>query len=218
MNKILAFHLLFLIGITSNATDPYRRNSAIDIQQYIFQLEVNDSTNAIAGKALITILFKKSIGTFELDLMGFTAKGTGMTVSSILLNQKSISFQHLENILRIDLSDATQVNQTLTFEINYSGIPEDGLVIGLNKFGDRGFFGDNWPDRGHYWLPVVDHPSDKSAVEFIILAPHHYCVIANGIKVEESFVDEKRKLTHWKEEVPIPVKVMVVGIARFAVQ
>ena len=218
MNKILAFHLLFLIGTISHATDPYKRNPAIDVQHYTFQLEVNDSTNVIAGKALITILFKKSINTFELDLVALTAKGTGMTVSTILLNQKSISFQHANNRLKINLPDATQTNQLLTFEINYSGIPEDGLIIGLNKYGDRGFFGDNWPDRGEYWLPVIDHPSDKSAVEFIIIAPHHYSVIANGIKIEESFVDEKRKLTHWKEEVPIPVKVMVVGIARFAVQ
>jgi aminopeptidase N len=65
---------------------------------------------------------------------------------------------------------------------------------------------------------VVDHPSDKAAVDFIITAPLHYAVVANGIKIEESPVDSKRKLTHWHEEVPIPVKVMVAGIARFAVQ
>ena len=92
------------------------------------------------------------------------------------------------------------------------------MIIGKNKFGDRGFFGDNWPDRGHHWLPVVDHPSDKAAVDFIMIAPQHYSVVANGIKIEESPLDFKRKLTHWHEEVPIPVKVMVTGVARFAVQ
>jgi hypothetical protein len=36
----------------------------------------------------------------------------------------------------------------------------------------------------------------------------HYSVIANGLKVEVSFVSEKRKLTRYHEEVPIPAKVM----------
>jgi aminopeptidase N len=38
------------------------------------------------------------------------------------------------------------------------------------------------------------------------------------VKVEESFLSEKRKLTRYHEETPIPVKVMVVGIARFAME
>jgi len=92
------------------------------------------------------------------------------------------------------------------------------LIIGKNKYSDRGFFGDNWPDRAHHWLPVIDHPFDKSSVDFSISAPLHYSVVANGIKIEESYINEKRKLTRWHEEVPIPVKVMVVGIARFATE
>jgi aminopeptidase N len=131
---------------------------------------------------------------------------------------KKLLFNHLSNRLKITLTNPVKENEILIFEINYVGIPIDGLIIGKNKFGDRGFFGDNWPDRGHHWLPVVDHPSDKAAVDFIIIAPMHYSVIANGIKIEESPLDSKRTLTHWHEEVPSPVKVMVAGIARFAVQ
>src|SRR6185295_19485165 len=63
-----------------------------------------------------------------------------------------------------------------------------------------------------------DHPFDKSSVDFTIIAPMHYSVIANGVKVEESFVNERKKLTRYHEEIPIPTKVMVVGIARFAME
>ncbi|MFT5167251.1 MAG: aminopeptidase N, partial [Saprospiraceae bacterium] len=83
--------------------------------------------------------------------------------------------------------------------------------------GDRTFFGDNWPDRARHWLPTVDHPSDKATVEFIVTAPDHYQVIANGDQIEETNITDDTKLTHWKELVPLPTKVMVIGAARFAV-
>ncbi len=125
---------------------------------------------------------------------------------------------HQNDRLRIFLNHPVKKGDLRVFRVSYNGIPRDGLTIGKNKFGDRGFFGDNWPDRGRHWLPVIDHPSDKAKVDFIVQAPLHYSVVANGIKIEESFWHHGQKLTHWREEQDIPVKVMVVGIARFAVQ
>ncbi len=216
MNKYFIY--LLLISSFANATDPYPKNTAIDVTSYIFQLEVNDTTDIIAGKATVSILFKKPITEFELDLTNKDTSGKGMEALAVLLDGKKLNFSHKNNRLKILLSNPAKAETQLTFQIAYAGIPQDGLIIGKNKFGDRGFFGDNWPDRGHHWLPVVDHPSDKAAVDFIVIAPHHYSVVANGIRIEESPLDTKRKLTHWHEEIPIPVKVMVAGIARFAVQ
>src|SRR5204862_717351 len=45
-----------------------------------------------------------------------------------------------------------------------------------------------------------------------------YEVIGNGIKIEESLLSAKQKLTHWHEAVDISTKVMVIGAARFAIQ
>jgi len=212
------FIFLYFVCQLAWATDPYPKNPAIDITRYIFQLEVNDSTDIIAGTASASILFKKPVTEFELDLVNKDSSGKGMEMLDVLLKDKHVSYTHKNNRLKITLPVSAKAGDNFTFQIVYKGIPQDGFIIGKNKFGDRGFFGDNWPDRGHHWLPVVDHPSDKASVDFIIIAPLHYDVVANGIKVEESPLDTKRKLTHWHEEVPIPVKVMVAGIARFAVQ
>jgi aminopeptidase N len=212
------FIFLFFVCPFAKASDPYPKNSAIDVIHYIFQLEVNDSTDVIVGNASITIFFKKSLSDFELDLANQGASRKGMEVLEVLLDGKKINYLHTNDRLKILLPNPSKEATPLTFQVSYKGVPQDGLIISKNKFGDRTFFGDNWPDRGHLWLPVVDHPSDKAAVDFIVIAPHHYAVVANGIKIEESPLDYKRKLTHWREEVPIPVKVMVVGIARFAVQ
>src|SRR5258708_36659107 len=133
----------------------------------------------------ITVLFKKAISEFELDLVNPNAAG-GMEVKQVLLYGKPVGFLHQRDRIRIKLPAVSEPGNYLRFEIDYSGIPRDGLIIGKNKFGDRTFFGDNWPDRAHHWLPSVDHPSDKATCEFLVIAPDQYQVIGNGRKIEES--------------------------------
>ncbi|HEY5917197.1 MAG TPA: M1 family metallopeptidase [Chryseolinea sp.] len=192
-------------------------NDAIDVKHYNFQLELYDSTDVISGTATIQILFKKDLTTFELDLVNKDSKGAGMTVSDVTLNGKSLQFDHQQDKLKITLPEISHVGDLKRVVVSYKGIPRDGLIIGKNKFGDRTFFGDNWPERARHWLPTIDHPSDKASVDFIVTAPTAYYVIGNGIKVEESYVNARQKLTHWREEIDIPTKVMVIAAARFAI-
>lgn len=213
-------HKLFFLFLTSTlalAADPYPKNSAIDIQHYRFLLELNDSTNTIKGAAEVTILFKKTLSHLQLDLVGKSPKGFGMEANAVRHGEQNLNFSHAENRLRIALPATIQEGDTVRLQIHYQGIPQDGLVIGVNKFGDRTFFGDNWPDRARHWLPTIDHPYDKASCEFLVIAPDHYQVIANGLKVEQTNLPKSRMLTHWREPVPIPTKVMVIGVARFAV-
>jgi aminopeptidase N len=179
---------------------------------------VNDSSDVVKGNAQIKIACKKPVVSFALNLTSKNQKGSGMTVSSIKSSGKPVEYVHSENLITITLPKESQVGDTISVEIAYRGKPEDGLIIGKNKFGERTFFGDNWPDRGRHWLPSIDHPSDKAPVDFVIVAPNHYQVVATGRMIEESDLPFGRKLTHWKEQTPVAVKVMAVGIARFAVQ
>jgi aminopeptidase N len=64
------------------------------------------------------------------------------------------------------------------------------------------FFADNWPNRGHNWIPCHDDPADKATVEFVVTAPEHYQVVANGVQIEETSLGNGFKLTHWKEDTP----------------
>lgn len=216
MRKLFRLLPVFLFIVFVANGDPYPRNENVDVLHYIFKLNLYDSTDVITGEASITIAFKKAMQEFELDLVSLNSDNTGMKITSITENKKSIPFSHQNN--RIKISKAIAAGDQYTFVISYNGIPQDGLIIGKNKYGDRTFFGDNWPDRARHWLPSVDHPSDKASVEFIVSAPIQYEVVGNGLKREEGNLDNKRKMTHWRETVDIPTKVMVIGAARFAVQ
>ncbi len=207
--------LLLLIATSAFASDPYPKNENIKVNHYVFNLELNDSTDVIAGEALVTIHFIKPIASFNLNLIGKKNGTTGMEVSSVTSSGKPVDFSFANDLITIK----TPVSSgDVTFTINYKGVPADGLIISKNKFGDRTFFGDNWPDRGRHWLPTIDHPSYKATVEFSITAPSHYKVVATGKLIEESDIDKNRRLTRYKESVPVSTKVMTIGVARFAVE
>jgi aminopeptidase N len=186
------------------------------VQHYRYQIELNDINDKIIGRAAIAIKLLSNGQDIALDLVQTKSNGKGMKVDSVVSN-KGASFQQVKDRLIIHFAKPVPANTIDTITIVYSGVPLDGLIISKNKFGDRTFFADNWPNRAHHWIPCNDLPSDKASVEFIVSAPIHYSVISNGVLMEESNLSKTVKLTHWKEDVPIPTKVMVIGAAQFAV-
>src|SRR5436190_17371578 len=91
MKSFLAV-ILLLVMETVHAFDPYPKNEAIDIRHYLFRLDLNDSTNRIAGQATIDIRFKKSVSDFELDLTGLNATGQGMQVHEVTVDGQKGKF------------------------------------------------------------------------------------------------------------------------------
>jgi aminopeptidase N len=215
--SLLPLWAVLVFSVSLQAQEHYERFSQIDVQHYRFQLELNDQNNEVKGKAMVKVRFKDNIRSFHLDLVSESG-GSGMRVEEVSENGETISFEQQGERLEIELGSRTQEGEERTYLISYQGTPKDGLVIGQNKHGDRTFFGDNWPNRARHWLPSVDHPSDKASVEFVVTAPNHYQVVANGRLVEETDLDDDTKLTHWKTDIVLPTKVMVIGVAPFAVQ
>ncbi len=215
--------ILLFVCLFSNKSfaDTYPRNYFIDVLHYRFEISVSDNNNEIFGKASINIQFKKSnIKQFRLDLVNQSElrKGKGMMVQSISSNNQALNYTHVGDSLMIQLAKPSTTDTIITFEIQYKGIPEEGLRIIANKFGDRTFFSENWPNKTRHWLPSIDHPYDKATSEFIVTAPSKYQVISNGLLMEESVLGNNTKLTHWKQSVPVSCWLFVLGVAEFAVQ
>ena len=216
-NLIFALFLLLIFNHVSGH-DGYKRNLNADVLHYEFAVFVNDSTDVIEGITRIRIRIMGQTDSISFDLRGTGKNDKGMSVSAISLNDTDVKYKHENGKLIIFFSNITLKTDTLEFVIRYRGIPADGLIISRNKYGDRTFFADHWPDRAENYLPCIDHPYDKATVDFIITAPDRYRVVANGLLIEESDLDGNMKLTHWSEKIPLPVKVMSFGAARFAVK
>ncbi|AKD57687.1 M1 family metallopeptidase [Spirosoma radiotolerans] len=202
-----------LPGYAARFTQP-----GVDVQHYAFALTLSDSTNQIQGETTIRFTRADDRQTVWFDLISpRDSSETGMRVRSVSLpDGKTVPFSQRNDRVFINLAAAP--NQSTEVVIRYGGTPARGLIISQNKFGERTFFGDNWPNNARNYLPVVDHPSDKATCSFAVNAPATYRIIANGKLVNESSLPNGRKLTRWQENTPIPTKVMVIGAAHFAVE
>lgn len=219
-NSFLILCIVFFTN-TIPLNDGYPKNPNIDIINYIFKIELSDTTDEISVDLTVDVRFvEKSVEKVRLDLVNTSTEleNKGMVVSSVSSNGNALKFTHENDELFIHLSEPSKKNQRTKIQIKYKGIPANGLKIGDNMHGDRTFFSDNWPNRGRHWLATVDHPSDKAMCEFIITAPDHYQIVSNGLKIEETNLDDHKRLTHWKQSVPIASWLYVLGAADFAVQ
>jgi aminopeptidase N len=214
--KTVYLHLFFsIIYLSTYAEDGYKRNPLIDIQNYTFSITINDTNNVIYGEATISLNFKGETSSITFDLKNLNNSGKGMIVDSVHFNRGGARWNHSGNKMTITTDSIIQPGTAGIVKINYHGIPADGLIISNNKYKSRTFFSDNWPDRANNYLPCIDHPYDKATVDFIIIAPSHYEVVASGILIEESHLNGDLKLHRWKEEVPLATKVMAFGAADF---
>lgn len=200
--------------------DTYPKNPDIDILHYAFHLTLSDESDLIRGQATVQVQFKADgIDQLRLDFIRKSEEldGRGMVIKEVTLEEKVLDYTHDPRVLRISVPPSRK-DAILSIVIDYEGVPASGLIIGPNKYGDRTFFSDNWPNRARHWLPTVDHPYDKATSEFAVEAPTRYQVVSNGLMVEESTVGNGMRLTHWKQSVPISCWLYVLGVAEFAVE
>ncbi|MEE4278360.1 MAG: M1 family metallopeptidase [Halieaceae bacterium] len=199
--------------------DPYPVNADIDVEHYRFAIELSDDSDRIRVQARIDVrLAGDGSDTVILDLVNRKDGETGMSVESVSVDGRTMNYQHQDDRLAIALSDAILREGRVAIDVDYSGVPETGLIIGDNKHGVRSFFSDNWPNKARHWLATVDHIADKATAEFIVTAPQRLRVVSNGRRLEESSLGGGMKRTHWRQGVPISPWLYVLAASEFAVQ
>ncbi len=223
MKEIRYSILLFLLmgSISYSRADDYPKNPKVDVLNYIFRIILADDTDEIKCTVTVDVRYLGAgVEQLRLDLVNARPElgNKGMRVSDVHWEGNVLTYTHADDALQIKLPAPSVQNQRTQYTITYSGIPVTGLKIANNKYGDRTFFSDNWPDKGRNWLSVIDHPYDKAMCEFIVTAPAHYQVVSNGLLMEESDKGDGQRVTHWKQSVPIASWLYVLGVARFAVQ
>ena len=134
-----------------------------------------------------------------------------MVVDSVLLADKPAKFDRTSDTLNVLLPTAAKRGNKLDITVSYHGQPKEGLIFRKDRDGNPSATGDNWPDRVHYWIPSLDHPSAKATVTFTIAAPQRYQVVANGKFIS---LTGNAAVSHWKfdEAKPIPAYCMVVAV------
>ena len=202
---------LLLVALCACAcADSYPRQPGIDVQHYVFRVELRDDSSEISGETTVRLrIVQEGLSGMALDL------ADAMHVDAVTSGGAPVAFEHRDGRLSLPLAGA-HAGEMREFTVRYRGVPAGGLKILQNKYGERCFFSSNWPDLAHQWLPTVDHPYDKATGEFLVTAPARYQVVANGALEEEIDLGDGRRLTHWSQAVPIATWLYNIGVAQFA--
>ncbi|MFQ5537789.1 MAG: M1 family metallopeptidase [Gemmatimonadota bacterium] len=184
----------------------------VDVLHYDVEVAVSDTASWLEGRTRIRLVARVSDPLLRLDL-------TGMAVSEMRVQNARVIPTIHDGVVEAPLRAAA--GDTLRIFLAYRGVPDDGLFIGPNLHGSPSAFADNWPNRARFWLPSVDHPSDKATVRFTVHAPAAWEVVANGAlqgdpaptPLDAPGPPGPRRTWVWETGAPIPTYTMVIGAA-----
>jgi aminopeptidase N len=204
----------FIVFLAAYCVSAQRRERTVDNWRplhYDVNLTFDDQLSRLAAaRTDIKIeVLASSIDKVDLDF-------GDMPVDSVLVAGTAAKFERAAESLNVLLQTAAQRGNTLDITVNYHGRPKDGLVFAKDMDGKPSATGDNWPNRVHYWIPSLDHPSAKASVSFNIAAPQRFQVIANGEFIR---LIGNAAVSHWtfNEAKAIPPYCMIVAINEGAI-
>lgn len=184
---------------------PYR--PGIDVLDYNITIGLPDTGAMIQGDATLTVRRTARVDTLVLDLRD-------LRVERVLVNRRRQRFRRSDSTIHIPLPAGD--SGTFAVRVIYDGRVTDGLIVRRDSLRRWTYFGDNWPNRARYWIPSVDHPSDKATVTWSVRGPRGRTVVANGSLVERRVTGAGRNArvtTRWRQDQPISTYLMVFAAA-----
>ena len=174
----------------------------IDVTYYGINIEIDISNQEITGSVLIN----GSVGmdqpdSIELDL------ASALVVDSIVSSSGLLSFDHVDDMVKIPTQPAIPEGYDFSLEVFYHGHPPS-TGFGSFNFDEHLGVDHIWtlsePYGARDWWPCKDDPSDKAdSLDIIIIVPEEQIAVSNGILLEETDLGDGRKRYHWSERYPI---------------
>src|SRR5256885_1619790 len=198
----------FFLCLATLSAFAQRRERLVDSWRplhYDVDLTFNDQLTQIEARTDISVeVLAQTLTKIDLDF-------GEMAIDSVLVSGTATKFERTPEMLNVMLASAAKRGDKLNITVNYHGHPKDGLIFAKDADGKMSATGDNWPNRVHYWIPSLDHPSAKATVSFTVSAPQRYQVLANGKFIT---LTGNAATSHWKfeETKPIPPYCMIVAV------
>lgn len=190
----------------------YNPDRAGQVQHIALDLALDIDNQSFGGTCTITLTPARSnITQLNLDAVD-------LTISAVLVDNISQSFNYDGEILSIHLSEAT-TDKDLKISIEYSKEkPQRGLYFIAPD--------EHYPDKpsqvwtqgededSRYWFPCFDYPGQLATSEIKIKVPADYIAISNGELINTEEKDGK-KIYHWLQPQVHPTYLMTLAVGKF---
>lgn len=199
--------------------DPYAPelgNLGYDVQHYTLALTLDPRPQGwLCGRATLTALVTAAtLDEFALDFIGFAIQS--LTVDGVLAE-----YYRTADKVVIGLDEPLTMGDEFLVQIDYQGevvrrpSPYVPFTPSLGMFfpDPEMIFVVSEPDGARYWFPANDHPRDKAAFRFELLAPEGFTAVANGLLQSETPGPEGTTFT-WQHDYPMAPYLATVAVGK----
>lgn len=208
MKKILSL-ILIVINFTA-----FSQNYDYDVTHYTLNLKVNPAIYFIKGNVIITLKTTKITESIAIDL---TKK---LQVDSIICNEANITFNHNEDIIKVNFTSEIPANSTISLNIYYHGEPNSNSFGSFNTSTHNGIpimWTLSEPYGASDWWPCKNTLNDKAdSIDLYITTPKQYSVASNGLRISENIIGDSVKITHWKHKYPITAYLIAFAVTNYS--
>ena len=166
-----------------------------DVKYYKCEWSVDPAMRYISGKITSCFIITALTDTISYDLMD------DLIVDSVKQKNSLLSFEHLNNTVKINFGTQKFAGAFDSVTIFYQGIPANtgfGSFITTSHSGTPVMWTLSEPYGSRDWWPCKNGLDDKAdSIDVIITAPASYTAASNGLRQSIS-TDGVNKITHWK--------------------
>jgi len=188
-----------------------------DMHYVVFDLELSNRSNAVAGNVTLHAKALAPLDTFWFELRNH------MNIDSLKINGTRTTFIRQADVVKVALANALPINQSLVCQVFYHGIPPNTGQF-FNSVTTSNHF--TWKKPTTYtlsqpygapdWYPCKQDNSDKiDSVYFMGTTDDSLTVACIGILQQiEPLGNGKRKF-HWKTKYPTAMYLVGFSVARY---
>ncbi|MFA4923741.1 MAG: M1 family metallopeptidase, partial [Ignavibacteriaceae bacterium] len=185
-----------------------------DVQFYKLNVYVTHTPKYIKGDVTVTAKsLADSLTSVKLDLQNT------LTIDSITLSGKKISYQHLSNIITVQLDKAYSVNEIFSLQIYYQGTPGSSGFGSFETGYHNGFptiYTLSEPYGASDWWPCKDTPADKAdSADIWIRCDSSLKAISNGKLLGVKNNKNGTFTWMWQERYPIAQYLISMAISNY---
>ena len=215
---LFLIHSIFINAQVNKNTVPpvhHAPNREFNMLNINLNLHFDLINKKLLGEATETLIpLRMNCDSLHLDAVD-------MKILNIEMNGKDLQYKYDGKELAVALGKYYNINDTLTYVINYETVPKSGLYFILpdSSYPNRvpQIWSQSEMEDARYWFPCHDYPDDFLTSSVTATVPEAWTVISNGYlkKVNDDPVTNQ-KTFYWVEDKPHVIYLISIVAGKYS--
>lgn len=199
----LAAALAPLAAFAQAAASRERAGANLDVLHYTARIEPDIAGKRLRGEVAIRLALRAS-GAQHIEF-----DAGDLDIDRVSEHGQALTFEKLDQRLRIRLAKPSVAGQRHEIEIGYRGAPRYGLEFHPERSEVYTIFSTS------QWLVCIDAPSERATLDLTLTVPSGLKAVGNGRLVSKSALGGRRDSYRWRQDMAMPSYVYGFAAGRY---